>query len=107
MAGELYLDPQRATAAGHDLALSGEKLVSLRDGTVADIAAASQAQPWGRDDIGATFHARYAPLLQQFTEAFGQVAVYVQGLGDAAAKSVEDNMGADEQAGQTIAGTYP
>ncbi|GIM95731.1 hypothetical protein [Paractinoplanes toevensis] len=107
MTGEqLNLDPQRATAGGRDLSLAGSQLVSLDNSTVAEIAAASQGQPWGRDDIGAAFQKNYGPLLQQFTEAFGQIAGYVEALGDAAMKSVEDNVAADDRAGETIIKSY-
>lgn len=106
MAGELYLDPQRATEGGRDLSLSGSRLVSLSNGTVADIAAASMDQPWGKDDIGAAFQKSYGPLLLQFTEAFGQIAGYVEALGDAAVKSVEDNQAADSRASDTVYKSY-
>ena len=76
MTGELYLDPQRATAAGRDLSAAGKHLVSLNNSAVAEVAAASQGQPWGRDDIGAAFQKNYGPLLQQFTDAFGKIAGY-------------------------------
>jgi hypothetical protein len=107
MGGEqLSLDPQRAAAGGRDLSSAGKSMVSLDNSTVAAIAAASQAQPWGKDDIGATFESRYAPLLQQFTEAFGQIAGYVEALGDAAVASVEDNLGADHRSGETVIKAY-
>ncbi|GAA0541954.1 hypothetical protein GCM10010172_24230 [Paractinoplanes ferrugineus] len=107
MGGEqLSLDPQRAAAGGRDLSSAGKSMVSLDNSTVAAIAVASQGQPWGRDDIGAAFHSNYAPLLQQFTEAFGQVAVYVESLGDAAIASVEDNLGADQRSGENVSKSY-
>jgi hypothetical protein len=106
MTGELNLDPQRAAAGGRDLSSAGKQLVSLDNSTVASIAAASQSQPWGRDDIGAAFQGQYGPLLQQFTEAFGQIAGYVESLGDAAVQSVEDNTAADARASATVIKSY-
>ncbi|GAA0466186.1 hypothetical protein Aca07nite_77330 [Actinoplanes capillaceus] len=106
MTGELYLDPQRATAAGRDLSAAGKQLVSLNNSTVAEVNAASQGQPWGRDDIGAAFQQNYGPLLQQFTDAFGKISGYVQGLGDAAIASVEDNLGADARSSGTVTKSY-
>ncbi|MDI6097070.1 hypothetical protein QLQ12_00415 [Actinoplanes sp. NEAU-A12] len=106
MTGELYLDPQRAAAAGQDLSQAGTQLVGLSNSTVAAIAAASQDQPWGRDEIGAAFQKNYGPMLQKFTEAFGKVAGYVEGLGDAAVKSVEDNTAADARAAGTVTKSY-
>ena len=106
MTGELYLDPQRATAAGRDLSAAGKHLVSLNNSAVAEVAAASQGQPWGRDDIGAAFQKNYGPLLQQFTDAFGKIAGYVEGLGDAAIATVEDNLAADARSSDTVAKSY-
>lgn len=106
MTGELYLDAPRATAAGRDLAQAGTQLVGLANGTVAEIAAVSRDQPWGRDEIGSAFQKNYGPLLEQFTEAFGKVAGYVEGLGEAAVKSVEDNTAADDRASGTITKSY-
>ncbi|SDT30422.1 hypothetical protein [Actinoplanes derwentensis] len=107
MAGEqLYLDAPRATAGGRDLTLAGNEMVSINNSTVAAIAAASENKPWGNDDIGAAFQKNYAPLLQKFTEAFGNVAQFVEGLGEAAVASVEDNMNADARSGETVQNAY-
>ena len=106
MTGELHLDPQRATAAGRDLSRAGSHLAGLNNGTVAAIAAVSRDQPWGRDEIGAAFQKDYGPLLQTFTEAFGKVAAYVEGLGEAAVKSVEDNTAADARAAGAVTKSY-
>lgn len=106
MTGELHLDGRRATAAGQDLTLAGTHLAGLSNGAVAEIAAVSQDQPWGRDEIGAAFQKDYGPLLQRFTEAFGKVAGYVEGLGEAAVKSVEDNTAADARASVAVTKSY-
>ena len=104
--GELYLDAPRATMGGRDLTAAGQELTALNQGPVAAINAASQGQPWGRDEIGSKFQEGYAPQLAQFVEAFGKVAAYVEGLGEAAVASVEDNMNADARAGQTVNQSY-
>jgi hypothetical protein len=106
MTGELYLDAPAATAAGRDLSAAGGQLVGLSGGPVAEVAVASQSQPWGRDEIGAAFQKDYGPLLQKFTEAFGNVAGYVEGLGEAAVQSVTDNTAADSRASSTISTSY-
>ena len=106
MTGELHLDAPRAAAAGQDLTQAGTQLVGLANGPVAEIAAISRDQPWGRDEIGAAFQKDYGPLLQKFTEAFGKVAGYVEDLGEAAVKSVEDNTAADSRASGTITKSY-
>jgi hypothetical protein len=106
MTGELYLDAPRATAAGRDLTAAGSQLVGLSTGPVAEVAAMSQNQPWGRDEIGAAFQKDYGPLLQKFTEAFGKVSGYVEGLGEAAVQSVVDNTAADTRASSTVTKSY-
>jgi hypothetical protein len=106
MTGELYLDAPRATAAGQDLTEAGAELVGLGNGAVAEIAAISRDQPWGRDEIGAAFQKDYGPLLQKFAESFGKVAGYVEGLGEAAVKSVEDNTAADSRAAGVVTKSY-
>ncbi len=86
--------------------MAGADLVSINNSTVADIAMTSEGRPWGNDDIGAAFQKNYAPLLQQFTEAFGNIARYVEGIGEAAVATVDDNMNADARAGDTIQQAY-
>jgi hypothetical protein len=106
MTGELYLDAPRASAAGRDLSAVGDRLASMNGGPVAEIAAASADQPWGRDEIGAAFQKDYDPLVAKFVEAFGKVAGYVEGLGEAAVLSVEDNTAADARASATVTRSY-
>lgn len=103
---ELYLDSPRATMGGRDMTAAGQDLISLNQGPVAAINAASQAQPWGRDGIGSKFQEGYGPQLEQFVQAFGKIATYVEGLGEAVVASVEDNMNADARAGQTVNQAY-
>ncbi|MFC4069491.1 hypothetical protein [Actinoplanes subglobosus] len=106
MTGELYLDAPRAAAAGRDLSSVGGQLVGMTNGPVAEIAAASADQPWGRDEIGAAFQKDYGPLVAKFVEAFGTVAPYVEGLGEAAVLSVDDNTAADSRASATVTRSY-
>jgi hypothetical protein len=107
MAGEqLYLDAPRATASGRDLSAAGSQLVGMSNGPVAEIAALSAGQPWGRDEIGAAFQKDYGPMVQKFVEAFGKVAGYVEGIGEAAVQTVADNQAADSRAGSTVATSY-
>lgn len=106
MTGELYLDPQRAANGGRKLSMAGADMVSINDRAVAEVAAASESKPWGNDDIGAAFQKNYAPLLQQFTEGFGNIARYVEGLGEAAVATVDDNMNADARSGETVHQAY-
>ncbi|WP_433795222.1 hypothetical protein [Actinoplanes sp. CA-252034] len=108
MAGEqLHLDAPRATASGRDLSAAGSQLVGMSNGHVAEIAAGSAGQPWGRDEIGAAFQKDYGPMVQKFVEAFGKVAGYVEGIGEAAVQTVADNEAADSRAASVVAKSYP
>jgi hypothetical protein len=107
MAGEqLYLDAPKATASGRDLSAAGSQLVGMSNGPVAEIAAVSADQPWGRDDIGAAFQKDYGPMVLKFVEAFGKVAGYVEGIGEAAVQTVTDNEAADSRASATVTKSY-
>ncbi|BEL07969.1 hypothetical protein Q0Z83_061600 [Actinoplanes sichuanensis] len=107
MAGEqLYLDAPKATASGRDLSAAGAQLVGMSNGSVAEIAAVSADQPWGRDDIGAAFQKDYGPMVQKFVEAFGKVSGYVEGIGEAAVQTVTDNESADSRASATVTKSY-
>ncbi|GAA1648732.1 hypothetical protein [Actinoplanes couchii] len=107
MAGEqLYLDPQRASSGGRKLTAAGNEMVSLNNGTVAEIKNASSTNPWGNDDIGAAFQKNYTPLMEKFTEAFGNIGQFLEGLGESAVASVDDNMNADARAGETVYQAY-
>ncbi|MFI5935191.1 hypothetical protein [Actinoplanes sp. NPDC051494] len=104
--GELYLDPQRAIAGGRDLAAAGKDLVDRRNGIGADIIAASSQKPWGMDDIGAAFDQQYAPMEAKLMEAWLRIAEYVEGLGEAAVASVNDNLHADAEASTRVIDAY-
>jgi hypothetical protein len=107
MAGEqLRLDAPRATAAGRDLSYAGAQLVAMTNGPAAEIAAVSAGQPWGRDEIGAAFQKEYGPMVQRFVEAFGKVAGYVEGVGEAAVQTVADNQAADARSASVVTRSY-
>ena len=100
----LRLDAEEAFAGSSALSAAGEDLDARRTRTGAEIAAASAASPWGRDDYGQSFERHYRPFEQQVMDAWQQIAAYVSGLGDAGAQSVRDNLDADTRAGQRIRG---
>jgi hypothetical protein len=77
---------------------AGEQLDALHRGPAGELAAASAAQPWGGDTYGHSFERHYRPVEQQVLEAWGQLAAYLTGLGEAAGQSVIDNLGADDDA---------
>jgi hypothetical protein len=94
----LRLDAEEALAGSRALSAAGEDLGARRNRTGAEIAAASSAAPWGRDQYGQSFEQHYRPFEEQVLEAWQRLADYVSGLGDAAALSVHDNVGADVDA---------
>jgi hypothetical protein len=95
----LLLDADRATAGSRALHDAGEDLGALRQGPGAELAAASTAQPWGADEYGRSFEQQYRPVEQQVLDVWTRLAEYVAGLGQAAELSVQDNVGADIDAG--------
>ncbi len=103
---QLYLDPQRAMAAARDLVSAGEHLKSLRDRDGAAIAAASAKPPWGSDEIGSAFEKTYRKLEQQTLSSWEKIALYVQGLGYAGGKTVNDNLQTDADAATRVHGTW-
>ena len=103
---ELRLDPVRATDGARNLTAAGADLAALRVGTGTEIKAASESRPWGADDIGEAFHRQYAPIAGQVLQAWAQLAAYIEGLGVAAAQSVQLNQQSDDEAGVRTASTY-
>ena len=104
--GRLWLDPARATEGARDLAAAGADLRTQRATSGAAIAAATTRPPWGTDDIGRAFDAQYRPVEQQALLAWERLAAHVEQLGAAAAESVRDNLGADDDAGVRVRRTY-
>lgn len=104
--GELHLDPQRAMAGARDMVSAGQHLKGLRDSDGGRIAAASASKPWGSDDIGSAFEKTYRKLEQQTLSSWEKLATYVQGLGYAAAQTVNNNMQADAEAGNRVRDTW-
>ena len=100
--GQLNLDPQRAMAGARDLAAAGKQLKTLRQSDGAEIAAASAKPPWGNDDIGAAFEKTYRTLEQQTLTSWEKLGAYLEGLGYAAAQTVNNNIQADGEAGARV-----
>jgi hypothetical protein len=104
--GQLHLDPQRALAGARDLSAAGKQLSALRDADGGRIAAASAGPPWGNDDIGAAFEKTYRVLERQTLASWEKLAAYLEGLGNAAAHTVNNNLQADVEAGTRVRGTW-
>ncbi|GAA0451244.1 hypothetical protein Ade02nite_76160 [Paractinoplanes deccanensis] len=94
----LRLDPVDALDGSRSLTAAGEDLAARRDSAGAEIAAATAASPWGRDEYGQSFERQYHPVEQQVLDAWRQIAAHVAGLGEAVAISVRDNLAADAAA---------
>jgi hypothetical protein len=105
-AGRLWLDPQQALDGAGNLAAAGRQYAAERAGIGAEIAAATAARPWGSDEFGQAFEQNYRPTEQQVLQAWEQIAAYIQGLADAAAVSVHDNLEADHQASVRVRHTH-
>lgn len=71
------------------LSAAGREIGAQRDG----VGAASA--PWGADEAGRAFERRYRPVETQVLAAWEQLASYVQSLGEAAARTAQDNLDAD------------
>lgn len=102
----MWLDPDRAAAAGQDLAAAGRQLGELRDGMGNEMAALSGARPWGSDDIGSTFERNYRPAEEQFLRAWTLLAQHVEGLGAEVVQAVRDAVDADDRSGVRVRHTY-
>jgi len=91
---ELRLD---ALPAARRLGDAGRSLSAQRDGAGSALAAASAARPWGDDEAGRAFESRYRPMEAHVLSAWAQLARYVEGLGDSAARSIRDSQDADAE----------
>jgi hypothetical protein len=87
-------DAAQALRGARELRAAGRALAELRRSAGASVAAASAGQPWGCDDVGHAFEQQYRPVERQVLEAWEQLAAYIESLGEAAAQSVHDNLGA-------------
>jgi hypothetical protein len=94
----LRLDADEAYAGSRALRAAGEHLGAQRSSAGAELEAASAAPPWGTDEYGRSFENQYRPVEQQVMDVWRRLAEHVEGLGDAAARSVQDNLGADADA---------
>jgi hypothetical protein len=104
--GRLYLDPTVVLDGARNLTAAGIHFRAEHRSTGLAIAADTAARPWGKDDIGASFEKNYRPIEQQVLQAWAQLGEYLEGLGDAAAATVGDNQGADQEASVRVTRAY-
>ncbi|HET6530768.1 MAG TPA: hypothetical protein VFH03_09165 [Actinoplanes sp.] len=104
--GRLYLDPAVVLDGARNLRAAGTHVRNEHRSTGMALAADTAARPWGKDDIGAAFEKNYRPIEQQVLQAWSQLGEYLEGLGDAAAASVGDNQGADQEASVRVTRAY-
>ncbi|MFF5081950.1 hypothetical protein ACFY36_33285 [Actinoplanes sp. NPDC000266] len=91
----LRLDADDTLEGSRSLTAAGEDLTARRNHAGAEIAAATAASPWGRDEYGQSFERQYHPVEQQVLDAWRLIAAHMTGLGEAVATSVRDNLTAD------------
>ncbi|SNY58622.1 hypothetical protein [Paractinoplanes atraurantiacus] len=91
----LRLDPDDTLEGSRSLTAAGEDLTARRNHAGAEIAAATAASPWGRDEYGRSFERQYHPVEQQVLDAWRLIAAHVTDLGEAVAQSVHDNLATD------------
>ena len=101
----LNLDPQRAMAAARDLASAGKQMKQQRTSKGGEIAAKSEARPWGKDDIGAAFEKTYRNFETQMLKSWEGLAGYVEGLGSAVGQAVSDVVPASKMPSGRIEGS--
>src|SRR5688572_28712606 len=94
----LRLDADEASTGSRALRAAGEHLGAQRRSAGTELEAASAAPPWGTDEYGRSFEDQYRPAERQVMDVGQRLAAYVEGLGEAAARSVQDNVGADADA---------
>ncbi|WP_320069065.1 hypothetical protein [Micromonospora sp. RTGN7] len=97
--GELWLDPVRARRGGGDLTSAGEAVTDRRARVGGQIAAASAARPWGRDDIGAAFEKQYRGFEETLLRAWAGVGRAVEHLGEDVVRSVDNEVATDSRSG--------
>ena len=102
----LYLDPKVVLDGARNLKAAGTHFLNEYRGTGMAIAADSGDRPWGKDDIGGAFEQNYRPIEQQVLQAWSQLGEYLEGLGDAAAATVGDNQGADQESAVRVTRAY-
>jgi hypothetical protein len=96
--GQLHLDARVVLDGARNLSAAGVHLLAAYWRAGMSIVTASGARPWGSDDIGTAVDRNYRPIEQQVMQAWFGLGEHLQALGDAAAASVGDNQGADQEA---------
>ena len=102
----VQLDPQVTAAGAADLAAAGQELINLLGTTGAELAADTQARPWGSDEIGKGFDRGYRPGEQQFLTALGALGDYVRKLGEQVTAVVAFSEETDQIAGVRVQHAY-
>jgi hypothetical protein len=103
---EVWLDANRTTSGGRDLAATGQQLARLRASAGAEVESLSATRPWGGDDIGSAFDRNYRPVEEQLLQAWEAIGRHVEGLGDAVLQSVHDLLRSDDDAADRVHHAY-
>jgi len=107
MSDGVRLDPAVTGAGAADLTGAGQELINLLGTAGAQIAADTQARPWGSDEIGKAFDQGYRPGEQQFLTALGALGDYLRTLGEQVTAVVAEAEETDRQAGVRVRRAYP
>ncbi|MFE9688699.1 hypothetical protein [Micromonospora sp. NPDC005806] len=94
--GQIWLDPDRASRGGADLAMAGEAISAARSEVGGEVAQASARRPWGRDEIGAAFEKQYRGFEETLLRAWENLGRSIHGLGADVVRSVVATIETDE-----------
>lgn len=94
----VWLDPAVTSAGATDLTGAGQDLIDILSTAGRDMAARTQALPWGADEFGTTFDRGYRPAEQQFLIALATVGSYLRLMGEQVTAVVEDSQHTDQTA---------
>jgi hypothetical protein len=106
MTDGVRLDPQVTAAGAADLSSAGQALINLLGTTGAQLAADTQARPWGSDEIGQGFDRGYRPGEQQFFAALGALGDYVRKLGEEVTAVVAASLETDRTSSVRVERAY-
>ena len=107
MSDHLFLDPERAGRAARDLTDAGADFLARERDAATRIQALSTARPWGADEAGAAFEARYRQIEAQLLGAAEGLGTHLEGLGETAARAVRRTTATDESNDALLQQTWP
>ncbi|MDR7279185.1 hypothetical protein [Catenuloplanes atrovinosus] len=104
---DVRVEVARAGRAAHDLADAGAELLGRARAAGTRIQALSAAPPWGADEIGAAFEARYRAVEARVLAATEDLGAQVEDLGVSATVAVRRVTATDDANDALIQGAWP